>query len=189
MSRRQPHIPLKRLVYIGCEGKSEANYAGFLQDIIRDARLAVHLHIDELAPGAGDPLARIELAVRRLGLMRNREVPAERFAFLDSDQAVRDPGRAERARRLADQNRISIIWQDPCFEAMLLRHINGRAGHRPPDTPGAGRALEREWPQYIKPMSRAALGDRFDMAALTRAAVVERGLRGPLICLGLIPAE
>lgn len=189
MRRRAPHIPLRRLIYVGCEGKSEANYAGFLQDLCRDAGLPVHLVIDELAPGAGDPLDRIAMAVRRLGQLRKkREAPEKRFALLDSDQAERDPERAERARRLAEANGISIVWQHPCFEAVILRHLEGKAGQRPPDTPGSEKALGKIWPAYAKPMPRAALGAKFDLTALSRVANVEPELKAMLICIGLIAA-
>ena len=154
--RRPPFIELRRPVYIGCEGASEAGYVGFLQDLIRNANLPVHLHVDELGPGTGDPLSRIEMAVLRLKqLERKRGAPKERFALLDTDQAERDPQRAERAIRLAADNDITIVWQSPCFEAVLLRHLEGKAGRRPPDTPGAIRALEREWSDYTKGMKRA----------------------------------
>jgi hypothetical protein len=167
MRRSPAHILQRRPVYIGCEGASEVSYAGFLQDLIREARLPVHLVIEELGPGAGDPLGRIEMAIRRLGqLRRTRIAPAERFALLDHDQADRDARRADLARRIAAENNIKILWQRPCFEAVLLRHLDGRATRRPPDTPGAGRALLREWPEYAKPMTRTALSRRIDRAAI-----------------------
>jgi hypothetical protein len=185
--RRAPFIELRRPVYIGCEGASEVGYVGFLQDLIRNANLPVHLHVDELGPGTGDPLSRIEMAVLRLKqLERKRSAPRERFALLDSDQAERDPQRAERASRLAADHDISIVWQRPCFEAVLLRHLEGRAGHRPPDTPGAIRALEREWAGYTKGTKRADLAQRIDHAAVMRAAVVEPDLAVLLRCIRLL---
>lgn len=188
MSRRRPaYITLRRPVYIGCEGASEASYAGFLQDLIRDANLPVHLHVDELGPGTGDPLSRIEMAVLRLKLLqKKRSAPADRFALLDFDQAERDPHRAERASKLAVENRITILWQRPCFEAMLLRHMPGKSTNRPPDTPGAVRALEKEWPEYRKPMTRANLARRLDRDAVLRAAGVEVELQVLLRCIGVL---
>lgn len=185
--RRTPYIPQRRPVYVGCEGASEVSYAGLLQDMLRDADLPVHLVVEELGPGAGDPLARIEMAVSRLyRLRRTRTEPAERFALLDSDQALRDPQRADQARRVAADNNIIIVWQHPCFEAVLLRHLQDRDTRRPPDTPEAGRALKREWPDYQKPMPRVALSRRIDRAAVLRAAAVEPDLEILLRCLGLI---
>lgn len=185
--RRPPHIKLRRPIYIGCEGASEVGYAGFLQDLIRDANLAVHLHVDELGPGTGDPLSRIEMAVLRLKqLQMKRSAPAERFALLDLDQAERDLQRAERARKLAVENGIVILWQRPCFEALLLRHIAGRTANRPPDTPRAIVALKKEWPDYIKPITRADLARRIDRADVLRAATVEVELEALLHCIGLL---
>lgn len=185
--RRPPYIPQRRPVYIGCEGKSEVSYAQLLQDLLREAEMPVHLVVQELGPGAGDPLARVELAAHRLAhLRKTREAPKERFVLLDFDQAERDRQRAERAQRAAAANNIVIVWQRPCFEAVLLRHLDGRAAHRPPDTAEAGNALTRNWPEYQKPMSRTNLARRLDLAAVQRAAAVEPELMTLLRCLGLI---
>ncbi len=70
MRRRPPHIPVRRQIYIGCEGASEVGYAAILQDLANATALPVYLKIEELGPGAGDPLARIEMAVRRIDLQR-----------------------------------------------------------------------------------------------------------------------
>jgi hypothetical protein len=185
--RRPPFIQLRRPVYIGCEGASEVGYAGFLQDLIREADLPVHLHVDELGPGTGDPLSRIEMAILRLKLLqKKRGAPKQRFALLDYDQAERDPDRAARAIRLAVDNEIAIVWQRPCFEAVLLRHLVGKTGNSPPDTPGAIKALQKEWADYAKPMTRANLAKRIDRAAVLRAAAVEPELEALLRCLRLI---
>ena len=185
--RRRPYIELRRPVYIGCEGASEVGYAGFLQDLIRNANLPVHLHIDELGPGTGDPLSRIEMAVLRLThLQKKRAAFVDCFALLDFDQAERDQPRADRARRLAADNDITILWQRSCFEAVLLRHLEGKTTKRPPDTPTAAIALEKEWPGYAKPMTRSRLATRIDGEAVRRAAGVEPELASLLRCIGLL---
>jgi hypothetical protein len=154
---------------------------------LNQADLPVYLKIEELAPGSGDPLARIEMAVRRIHWQsQRRTAPADSFLFLDEDQAERDRQRAERARRLAAENKISIIWQRPCFEAVLLRHLVGRAAHRPPDIQRAVRELEREWPGHKKPLERAALAQRLDRDAVLRAAAVGPELAALLRLLGLM---
>lgn len=188
MSRRRPsHIPLRRPIYIGCEGASEAGYAAYLQDLARHAGLPVHLLIQELGPGAGDPLARIELALVRLKLLKKkRQAPEQRFALLDYDQVGLTPQRDTRALKLAADNGIHILWQDPCFEAVLLRHLPDRTGHRPPSTSAAQTAIQRDWPGYSKPMLRADLARRIDQDAVLRAAGVEPGLEALLRCIGLL---
>lgn len=187
MSARRAFRPQRRPIYIGCEGASEVGYVGVLNDMVRAADRPLHIIIEELGPGAGDPLARVEMAVRRIAHhRRTRIAPVERFVLLDSDQAERDPVRAERAIRLARENNIVIVWQQPCFEAVLVRHHEGRTTIRPPDTPRAQRAIERIWPGYRKPMTRADLARRIDLASLERAATVEPQLAAMLRCLEII---
>jgi hypothetical protein len=158
-----------------------------LQDFINQANLPVHLTIDELAPGAGDPLARVELAVMRIGMLAKRRIaPSAAFVLLDTDQIPLDPHRADRARRLAAENHITIVWQESCFEAVLLRHLPHRAMHRPPDSRAAEQAIAREWPEYQKPMSRVALARRITLESVLQAANVEPDLAGLLRSLGLL---
>jgi hypothetical protein len=57
--RRPPRIPLRRQIYVGCEGASERAYAAFLQDLALAASLPIYLNIEE---------PRRALAVRSRGL-------------------------------------------------------------------------------------------------------------------------
>lgn len=184
--RRPAHIPQRRQIFVDCEGKSEAGYVALLQDFARMANLPIYLNIKELAPGAGDPLARVEMAVRLIKQESTvRVAPAASFVLLDEDQTVLAPARAETARQLATQKNIKIVWQRPCFEAVLLRHLPGCHTRRPLDTPGACAALQEEWAGYAKPMDRAALVRRLDLAAALRAANVEPELAELLRAIGL----
>lgn len=190
MSNRRAFKPQRRPIFIGCEGASEVGYVGVLNDMVREANRPLHIIIQELGPGAGDPLTRIEMAVRRITqYRRTRVAPVERFVLLDFDQAESEPERAKRATKLAFENEISIVWQRPCFEAVLLRHHEGRTTHQPPDTPRAQEAIKRIWPEYRKPMTRAELTKRLDKNSLERVAGVEPELADLLRCLGIIPNE
>jgi hypothetical protein len=177
--RRPPNIQLRRQIFVGCEGKSEAGYVALLQDFARTANLPIYLNIKELA--------RVEMAVRLIRQeSATRIAPSASFVLLDEDQTVLAPARAETARQLAAQKNITIVWQLPCFEAVLLRHLPGCHTRRPPDTLGAGNALQGEWPEYAKPMDRAALARRLDLAAALQAAGVEPELAALLRAIGLL---
>jgi hypothetical protein len=188
MSRRRPTIPQRKPIFIGCEGESEQGYAGFLQDLIHEADLPVHLVVEVLR--AGDPLARIELAVRKLERARRTRVDIpDRFVLLDTDQLAISADRANRARQVAAANNITVIWQEPCFEGVLLRHFAGRTTHRPPTNQAVNNAVRQEWPQYEKPMSRAELARKIDQDAVRRASGVEENLAALLRCIGLLPPD
>lgn len=188
MSTRRAFRPQRRPIYVGCEGLSEVGYVGLINDMVRATDAPIHVIVEEL--NQGDPLSRVEMAVRRIAHhRRTRIAPVERFVLLDFDQAEREPARAEQATRLAAANDIHIVWQRPCFEAVLLRHIEGRATHRPLTTPLSQEAILKEWPDYRKGLTRADLATRIDLASLMRAANAEPDLAVLLRCLGIIPAE
>ena len=188
MKKRVARIPQRKPIYIGCEGESEQGYAGFLQDLCDDAGLHVHLNIEVLR--AGDSLARVELAVRRLAqLRRPRGNLPYRFVFLDTDTQLLSVEKTNRARQIAAQNNIRIIWQEPCFEGLLLRHFPGRTTHRPPTNQATLHALNYEWPQYGKPMTRAEIGRMIDHEGVARAGSVENNLMALLHCIGLMAPE
>ena len=107
--------------------------------------------------------------------------------LLDSDQAALEPDRVGRATRLAAQHGISLIWQNPCHEALLLRHMPNCADRRPANSRAAQQMLRRPWPEYHKPMPRAQLAKRVDLEAVRQAAGVEPELRAFLIDIGLLP--
>lgn len=188
MRTRRPIIPQRKPIFIGCEGESEQGYAGRLQDLVAQQGLHVHLNIEVLR--AGDPLARLELAARKLAhLRRTRGTFADKFVLLDTDQLALSPTRALQARAFAAANDIRIVWQEPCFEAMLLRHLPGRTERRPPNNQATQTALLQDWPGYRKPMSRSELASRLDLDSVVRAAGVEDDLSVLLRCIGLIPTH
>ena len=185
--RRQRLIPEKKRIYLGCEGKSEVGYASFLQDLLRDQNLPVHIVTKNLGSGGGDPLSRIEWAVRHLHQLRSpREAPADRFIMLDNDLQKDNQPRVKMAHELAAKNGIIIIWQLPSFEALLLRHIKDCETLRPPSTEVAFESLLKKWPQYQKGASRTELARTLDLAAVLRAAQVEQQLATLLRCIGLL---
>lgn len=185
MRDRRALRPQRKPIFVGCEGESEQSYVGFIQDLIDAAELPIHLNIEPLR--AGDPLARVEYALSRLARLRkSRSAFAQKFVLLDTDQLSMAPQRAAQARSLAANNDISIVWQEPCFEAVLLRHFDGMSARRPPTSRLSETALKRVWPSYDKPMSRAQLGQMLDQQSVVRAANVEPNLLFFLSSIGLL---
>lgn len=187
MKRRRPIIEPKKPVFFGCEGDSEVAYGQVINDLLRSRNLPVYLHVESLAPGAGDPLARVQRAFQRIAERERKRGKLQLKAILmDSDQTGAEPERARRANRLAAQHNITIIWQDPCHEALLLRHMPGCSDRKPLTCRIAQQELKRSWPEYEKPMSRARLAKRINLDTIRQAAGVVPELRAFMEDIGLL---
>lgn len=185
---RRPTIKPKTPLFLGCEGESEQAYGQLLNDLLQAAGHPVHLEVVNLSPGAGDPVSRLRRAGQEIARRRQRRSEfARRAVLLDLDQVQNDHQRRQQAELLANQLDIRIIWQDPCHEALLLRHIDGFAQHRPPTTQTSDAALHAAWPHYRKPMTKILLARRINLADVRRAASVEPVLAAFLHDVGLLP--
>lgn len=174
---RRPIIAPRKPVFVGCEGDSEQAYGQVLNDMLRERSLPFHLEVVNLGSGAGDPVTRLHKSAQELERRKQRRSRFKlRVAFLDSDQVDGDRQRRQQAEKLAQENGIRIIWQEPCHEAFLLRHVDGFSNHRPPTSARAVAMLKSNWPDYHKPMTRIQLARRITFDALLRVAAVEPAL-------------
>jgi RloB-like protein len=181
--------PRRTTVFVGCEGKSEVAYIRLVQVLCDKASLAVHITPHDLG-SQGEPLSRVRAAIRKIKHHEmSREKFTARFILLDDDQTVKEPQRAQQATALAQKNDISLIWQSPCHEAMLLRHFETHTNDRPASSAIADRQLKAVWPEYLKPMERRDLERKIGFDAVLRVARVEKGLHAFLTRLGLITLD
>ncbi|POR46731.1 RloB-like protein [Paraburkholderia eburnea] len=179
-------IAIRHRVFIGCEGESERSYVALLQQLM-GLRTRHHL-IPELLNG-GDHLANIESAKKALRKHneQGRGKFVAKYVLLDSDQRGRNAQHDAECDRLARENDFRLIWQDPCHEALLLRHLDRCSNRRPPTTPVSEQQLVAEWPEYQKNFGRDNLGTRIDINALERVRRVEPVLGELLVLVGLVP--
>ncbi len=126
----------------------------------------------------------VETAERQIRQrMDRRGSYAACFVLLDADKGNENPVRRDRAIAFAKKLNIRLIWQDPCHEALLLRHLPACEQRRPGSTAAAMQALQGHWPQYEKPMARVRLAERIDRDGVLRAQRVELELREFLLAI------
>lgn len=184
MSRRRPHIPQRRRIFLGCEGQGEHGYGTLLARIARELQ-NIHVHIDArlLQPGAGDPRALVERAAQIIAHDEARREPFEIKAVL-LDLGNPDINTAAETRA-AHHGIHHVIWQSPDHEGFLLRHLPGCQQRRPPR--GASMAaLRAHWPEYAKPMSAQHLATRIILDQIRHACAVEARLRAFLTAIGML---
>jgi hypothetical protein len=141
-----------------------------------------------LNPGAGDPIARLRKAEHEIDRRRQRRSAFRVQAVLmDSDQVDADNKQRQQAEQYGLDLGIRVIWQEPCHEALLVRHLDGFAQKRPMTSAAAGVMLKAAWPDYRKPMTKIQLARRIDLDAVRRAAAVEPALLAFLRDITLFP--
>jgi hypothetical protein len=185
MSRaRYPKIPQRRRVFLGCEGESERGYGGVLRWFLDSAGAHVHLELKKL--GGGDPLAQFEKARKFIEwdwkLGNYYEIHA---VLLDTDKLGAASGRDAQIQELIRATRIIPIWQRPCHEAFLLRHLLGCEQRQPLGSADAIAQLRREWPDYEKGLSAMELAERIGEQQIRQAMAVEPELADFLRSLGV----
>ena len=182
-------IPQRRRIFLGCEGESERSYGLLLNRLADASGRSIYIDAQVLQPGGGDPLKLVEMALSRIG----RRIRSHgRYTFmallLDKDKIGSKPERDREASTKAVQNGLLLIWQDPCHEAVLLRHFEGCHDLRPQTSRAALSELLRKWPDYRKGMPERRLSQRLDLEHVRRAAGVEGDLKNFLTRIGLFGA-
>ncbi len=145
----------------------------------------LHLHLDVVVAGGGDTRQIVEFAVdhrRRRNESRSRDEGA--LVFLDADRLAQDKANGRDPETVAGRERLQLVYLRVNLEGLLVRFHAGCETHYPGATEARSR-LEQLWPKYLKPMSAAALGQRFGLDHLRRAAAYDPGLRDALALLGL----
>jgi hypothetical protein len=176
MKRRNP-IPQRTRIFLGCEGESEQSYGVLLSRLVERQHKRIFLNTVLLRPGGGDPLGLVQLAERRKKhAEKNDSSFAASFVLLDSDKKGKAPARDQQAETLATEAGLDLIWQDPCHEAMILRHLLNCDQMRPQTTAIAIATLHTRWPAFVKAMPAAKLSATLDEDHVRRARAVEPGL-------------
>jgi len=170
MGRRQKVKRRKRL-FIGCEGESEQGYAALLQRFSNERGCAFHAD-SKVILHAGDPLALVERAIEMAtrGEKGSKSPYSARFLMLDTDLIGQIPDRDAQIKGLAARNNLIVLKQNCCFEAFLLRHIDGHDNDEPPTAAIALTRLQAVWPEYKKGLSAQELRKRIAIEDVQRAA-------------------
>lgn len=182
--RRRTAIPQRKRIFLGCEGESEQSYGALLTRIVGEQRSDFFLDTVLLRPGGGDPLALVELAAKKKAQGERKGGYAAAYILMDSDKMGIAVQRDQQAVTLAAQEGLTIIWQEPCHEALLLRHLPNAQNLKPQSTALSMNALLAKWPTYEKGMPAAKLAASIDAAGLRRVRAGEAALAALLVELG-----
>uniref|UniRef100_UPI0039EE26BC RloB domain-containing protein n=1 Tax=Bordetella sputigena TaxID=1416810 RepID=UPI0039EE26BC len=180
-----PRIAQRKRVFVGCEGESERSYVALLQKLLGQGA-GYHLWAEVL--NGGDPLAIVESAHKALrrDMVSGRAPFIGRFVILDDDLRGRNAQRDRLCVELAETLGLTLIWQVPCHEAILLRHLERCEHRRPPTSRESEDQLRAEWPGYVKNFGSDRLMQRINMQAIQRVSRHETGLAALFRMIALI---
>jgi len=189
MARGQK-VKRRRRLFVGCEGESEQGYAALLQRFADEQRVAVHAE-SKVITSAGDPLAIVNRAIEIAAQGERGSKPAysARFLLLDTDLLGQNPDRDAQIPGQVARHNFFLLRQNCCFEALLLRHIDGHDNDDPPNAAIAIKCLQAVWPKYRKGLPAQELRKRIALEDVQRSAQNPRNadFRGFLDALGLLP--
>ncbi|MDP3509798.1 MAG: RloB domain-containing protein [Candidatus Melainabacteria bacterium] len=175
----------RQRIFFGCEGQSEQAYAALLQKINDGRRRDLYFATTVLS--GGDPLTLVNRAKRAIEKIERTKEPFDfRALLLDSDLQSGKPKSSQQSIELAAEIGLRLIWQEPCHEAFLLRHLPGCAKSRPKTTTEAIAKLKVKWPVYKKNMTSLSLGSKITFEGIVQASTVETALCAFFLEIGFI---
>ena len=182
-SRQRRHVPPRRVVFVGVEGKSDRAFVRFLGLLCDQAGL--HVHLDARPCNGGDSLEVVRETARRLRHLDIRGIAA-RLVLLDSDRMKADRAAGRDALTEAERRGLEAVLIEPNLEGLLVRLHEGHEAHRVP-AQDAEKQLRKFWSSYSKSsLAGDRLRQRFSLGDLERAAGHDEELRKLLIVLGLL---
>ena len=178
LERSTASLPVKVVIFIDCEGKTEKVY---FEWVARQAR-ATGVTVDVVGQ-RGDPRAVVEAALgRRRSLLAQARIEKDSYSWDFKSWAVFDRDehpRFDEAKALARANQIELAISNPCFELWALLHLDDQSAEIPRRE--AQRRLHQLMPRYHHDRSPILdtdllLGKEPD--ALRRAAALDQRHKG-----------
>jgi len=174
-------IQPRRPIFVGGEGASERSYCRFLDHLAKEQGL--HVHIEAVDLGGGDASICLDRAIRAFGNYRSRAgntTPG--FVLLDTDGSK---GSTATLHIVAARHELTIIWQSPCHEALLLRHFAGQENRQPHDCTAAGKLLCNQWSTFTKNTPAIRISKTLGLDHVKRAGSVTPALQELIDEIGL----
>lgn len=177
-------IPRRRRIFVGAEGESERSLARWLSLLCDEAGL--HLHLDVRVCGGGDSFEVVKYSVQEYR-RRSRDYGtySNGFVLLDADRIEQDRKHGRHPKTALDGENLLLMYLQPNIEGLLYR-LHRRCERRFVSANNANGALQRVWPEYVKPTSAAALHRHFTLSDLERASRYDNYLQDALQQLGLM---
>ena len=183
MASRRP-IRRRTPFFVCVEGENDQSLVRWWQGLGNQEDL--HIHLAPYVSGGGDGRSIVEDALDQLRRRLKSRVPYKAaIVLLDADRSAQDRRHGRDPAMVEGHQQLQIVYLRPNLEGLLLRLCPGYE-NRFVEPERALPLLRKEWPDYVKPMPASALGKRFGLGDLLRAARHDDELRRALRTIGLL---
>lgn len=182
MSRRHRR-PIKKPIFVGCEGRDEVTFVQFLNGLCRKEDKAF-FYVPHDTNGGG-PTNIVNSSVRARERLGKKEF-TESFIFADADRMTPTETGYDQARKIADAAGLRMVLSLPRIEFRLYRIVTKKYyGHVTEQE--AKRVLKETWPHFgERSLSARDLESRISLDLLREYAKTDPELRFLLAAAKLI---
>lgn len=180
---RRLRRPIRKTIFVGCEGQDEVAFIRFLDGLCRKEDKAYSL--DPYNTNGGGPTNIVNSSVRARDRIGKKEF-TDSFIFADADRMTpAEPG-YEKARKLADSAGLRMVLSRPCIEVRIFRIITKRYDGQFTKQE-AIRLLKATWPHFgERSLSARDLESRINLDLLRDYAKTDPELSSLLAAASLI---
>lgn len=180
---RRPRRPIRKTIFVGCEGQDEVAFIRLLDGLCRKDDKAYSL--DPYNTNGGGPTNIVNSSVRARDRIGKKEF-ADSFILADADRMTpAEPG-YETAKKVAGSAGFRMVLSRPCIEVRIFRIITKQYyGHVTEQE--AKRVLKETWPHFgERSLSARDLESRISFDLLRDYAKTDPELRFLLAAAKLI---
>lgn len=177
---------IRKRIYLAVEGESEQSFIKFLQQMLNQKDICVHLDCEVLGGGGYKPMLAKAITYRaRREKSRGRAIMS--ILIVDTDRADKneDGWSIETLISKANKKHFDVCLQRPNMEGLLLRLFPGNENISA-SAFSAHKQLLKVWHNYQKPADARTLMNKFSYDDVMRSAKTDIDLEDLLIKIGLL---
>ncbi|MCC7167005.1 MAG: hypothetical protein IT565_05495 [Rhodospirillales bacterium] len=175
--------PRYTTVLCAVEGESEKGYVRWLNLLAQNQKVFVSFKVELI--GGGDPFDLIGRAIELKETKKRCGAYFNHYALVfDTDRLGVNREKDPQALAFAKRKNLVLVRQEPCHEALLVRHFSGYETRQPPNKRESTRMLRESWPEYREGLDALSYESVFNESHLRCARSVEPDLDALLKMVG-----
>ncbi len=180
----RPLRPKRKRYFVAVEGESERSFIKWIWGIADRRGLSLHLDVHLIGGGGFSSL--VKEAQRLKAAAARKGTPfKDAFLVVDSDRSDTGDWPTERVRFVSQQFGLTVCFQHPNHEGVLIRMIEGNETSNF-SASSIDHQIRTVWPNYQKGQNAEKIARRYSADDLIRMAKHDEDWKKLLVSIGLI---